>query len=108
MTKVNEAKVEGDKIYLNGWFRMVLGIVISFIGATTAYAFIVILPTMSGYIIENDHLSRQRDIEISKDVMQNRILIAEIVSIKGELSIIKENQNEFKQILKRTAPYERK
>ncbi|MCA9409493.1 MAG: hypothetical protein KC733_12440 [Candidatus Omnitrophica bacterium] len=96
-----EETEEGKSIKLNGWFRWVVG------GLATALWGILILAliNIANNVIANDKSSRDRDDEIKTIALENR---ANYQRVDTKLDFIIENQREFKDILKRTAPYERK
>lgn len=94
---IKEGKIEGKNFMFNGWFRWIVG---SLIGALWLVLFTVIT-VMGNNIITNDKESRERDDKIYDLAMNNR---SKFEKIEAKLDEIRNTQEEFKQILKRTIP----
>ena len=97
-----EAKVDSNgKVSFTNGFRMAIVLFTclwTIIGAITAYAYVVVLPSLAENIISND--KKYMEAIQSNKVMVNRNEMF--------LTSIKEDLTEIKVLLRRTAPYERK
>ena len=101
---MTEARVVGNNISFTNGFRLsiiLFGVLWTMIGAITAYAYVIVIPTLAENVISNDKADRARDEVQNSHIHDNRILISEIANLKEDLI-------EIKQLLKRTSPYERK
>lgn len=99
--KMSEAEVNGNKISFTNGFRLTLilfNILWACIGAVTAYAYVVVIPTIAENIIAND---RKYMSAITENKMVSNRNEVRMMSIKDDLE-------EIKILLRRTAPYERK
>lgn len=105
---MEEAKLNGNKIEFNGWFRICLSLVaviftlvLSWSTATLSYTYTTILPEVSNNIISNDKDSRSRDAELQKQINENRILIVEVAGLRADINSMKGDLERIKNILER-------
>lgn len=84
-----------------GWVQTLIGIAVALSIAIVGFLYLKVLPVMADNIILNDKDSRKRDEEIRQMTNQNTISIAELQSIKVDISSIKEDMREFKDLFRR-------
>lgn len=97
MNKHCDATIQGNKLYLNGMTKW-------FVGALWGVV-IIVMTTLATNVIANDKESRKRDDAIKEMAQENKAII---YRMESKMDSIIDNQNEFKTILKRSAPYQRK
>lgn len=93
----NEAEIKENKISFTNGFRVAMVLFTclwTVIGAITAYAYVIVLPTMTKNIIDNDE-------KYVSYMTESRIMITEN---KYNMVSIKDDLEEIKELLKRKIP----